>query len=248
MNNPIIEVKNVSKIFKDGTVALDNISLQVQRNQVVVLIGPSGSGKSTLLRTLNLLEKPTSGEVFFEGINLLSKNTNINHHREKMGMVFQGFHLFPHLTVLANLMVAPRSLDKYTKSEAKQIALENLAKVGLLEKQDNYPPQLSGGQKQRIAIARSLTMSPDIMLFDEPTSALDPEMVGEVLNVMRDLAKQGMTMVIVTHEMSFAEEVGDVVFVLDKGNVIETGTPEVIFHDPKNPRCKEFLKRVIEKK
>jgi polar amino acid transport system ATP-binding protein len=248
MNNSIIEVKNVTKTFKDGTVALDDISLNVQKNQVVVLIGPSGSGKSTLLRTLNLLEVPTSGEVYFEGVNLLSRETNINKHREKMGMVFQGFNLFPHLTVLDNLMVSPKSLNKYSKEDAKAFALQMLENVGLLGKQDNYPSQLSGGQKQRIAIARSLTMSPDIMLFDEPTSALDPEMVGEVLNVIRNLAILGMTMVIVTHEMGFAEEVADIVYVLDKGKIIESGTPEIIFHQPQTERCKEFLKRVIEKK
>jgi polar amino acid transport system ATP-binding protein len=248
MNNSIIEVKNVTKTFKDGTVALDDISLNVQKNQVVVLIGPSGSGKSTLLRTLNLLEVPTSGEVYFEGVNLLSKETDINKHREKMGMVFQGFNLFPHLTVLDNLMVSPLSLNKHSKEQTKAFALQMLENVGLLGKKDNYPSQLSGGQKQRIAIARSLTMAPDIMLFDEPTSALDPEMVGEVLNVIRNLAFLGMTMVIVTHEMGFAEEVADIVYVLDKGKIIESGTPEVIFHQPQTERTKEFLKRVIEKK
>ncbi len=244
----MIDVKNVSKVFKDGTVALDRVSLSVKKNEVVVLIGPSGSGKSTLLRTLNLLESPTEGEVYFEGVSLSDESTDINHLRQKMGMVFQGFHLFPHLTVLDNLRIAPVSLKKQTISEATITSELMLQKVGLSEKAKNYPSQLSGGQKQRIAIARSLTMSPDIILFDEPTSALDPEMVGEVLNVIRDLASQGMTMVIVTHEMQFAEEVADIVYVMDKGRIIESGSPEIIFHQPKTDRCKEFLKRVIEKK
>jgi len=244
----IIEVKDISKTFPDGTEALKNVNLQVFKNQVVVLIGPSGSGKSTLLRTLNLLETPTSGDVVFEGISLLNKQTDINLLRQKMGMVFQGFHLFPHLSVLDNLLVAPKQLKKYNEEVGLTIAKDMLARVGLMEKIDTYPNQLSGGQKQRIAIARSLVMQPDIMLFDEPTSALDPEMVGEVLNVMRNLASNGMTMVIVTHEMGFAEEVADVIYVMDKGEIIESGTPEVIFHQPKAKRTAEFLKRVIEKK
>lgn len=244
----IIDVKNVSKVFSDGTLALDNVSLSVKKNEVVVLIGPSGSGKSTLLRTLNLLESPTKGEVFFDGISLTDETTDINLLRQKMGMVFQGFHLFPHLSVLDNLRIAPVSLKKLSIHEATITSESMLKKVGLLDKAKNYPNQLSGGQKQRIAIARSLTMSPEIMLFDEPTSALDPEMVGEVLNVMRELALQGMTMVIVTHEMQFAEEVADIVYVMDKGQIIESGSPEIIFHQPQTERCKEFLKRVIEKK
>lgn len=244
----IIDVKNVSKVFSDGTLALDNVSLSVKKNEVVVLIGPSGSGKSTLLRTLNLLESPTQGEVFFDGISLTDETTDINLLRQKMGMVFQGFHLFPHLSVLDNLRIAPVSLKKLSIHEATITSESMLKKVGLLDKAKNYPNQLSGGQKQRIAIARSLTMSPEIMLFDEPTSALDPEMVGEVLNVMRELALQGMTMVIVTHEMQFAEEVADIVYVMDKGQIIESGSPEIIFHQPQTERCKEFLKRVIEKK
>lgn len=247
-NDLIIDVKNVSKVFKDGTVALDKISLTVRKNEVVVLIGPSGSGKSTLLRTLNLLESPSEGEIYFEGVSLLDESTNINHLRQKMGMVFQGFHLFPHLNVLDNLRIAPVSLKKQSFEEATKTSESMLKKVGLLDKAKNYPSQLSGGQKQRIAIARSLTMSPNIILFDEPTSSLDPEMVGEVLNVMRDLALQGMTMVIVTHEMQFAEEVADIVYVMDKGRIIESGNPEIIFHHPKTERCREFLKRVIEKK
>ncbi len=244
----IIKVDNISKTFSDGTEALKGVSLEVFKNQVVVLIGPSGSGKSTLLRTLNLLEEPTSGEVTFEGISLVSKATDINQIRQKMGMVFQGFHLFPHLTVLDNLLVAPRQLKKYPEEVGLTIAKDMLAQVGLSEKIDNYPAQLSGGQKQRIAIARSLVMKPDIMLFDEPTSALDPEMVGEVLNVMRKLAENGMTMVIVTHEMSFAEEVADIIYVMDQGQIIEHGTPEIIFHNPQTKRTADFLKRVIEKK
>ncbi|MBU0997248.1 MAG: amino acid ABC transporter ATP-binding protein [Firmicutes bacterium] len=244
----MIDVKNVSKVFSDGTLALDNVSLSVKKNEVVVLIGPSGSGKSTLLRTLNLLESPTKGEVFFDGISLTDETTDINLLRQKMGMVFQGFHLFPHLSVLDNLRIAPVSLKKLSIHEATITSESMLKKVGLLDKAKNYPNQLSGGQKQRIAIARSLTMSPEIMLFDEPTSALDPEMVGEVLNVMRELALQGMTMVIVTHEMQFAEEVADIVYVMDKGQIIESGSPEIIFHQPQTERCKEFLKRVIEKK
>jgi len=248
MSKAILEVKNVSKVFSDGTVALNQVSLEILENQVTVLIGPSGSGKSTLLRSLNMLETPTEGEIIFEGTQLNSPLTDINKLREKMGMVFQGFHLFPHLTVLENLTVAPLTLHKHNPIEAEAVAIDMLQKVGLVEKKDNYPGQLSGGQKQRIAIARALCMHPDIMLFDEPTSALDPEMVGEVLNVMRNLAKQGLTMVIVTHEMQFAEEVADIVHVLDQGQIIETGTPEVIFHQPKHARVASFLKRVIEKK
>ncbi|MGE0003371.1 MAG: amino acid ABC transporter ATP-binding protein [Candidatus Izemoplasmatales bacterium] len=244
----MLEVKNVSKVFSDGTVALDNVSLEIMENQVTVLIGPSGSGKSTLLRSLNMLETPTEGEIIFEGTQLNSPLTDINKLREKMGMVFQGFHLFPHLTVLENLTVAPLTLHKHNPKEAEAVAIDMLQKVGLVEKKDNYPGQLSGGQKQRIAIARALCMKPDIMLFDEPTSALDPEMVGEVLNVMRNLASQGLTMVIVTHEMQFAEEVEDIVHVLDQGKIIETGAPEVIFHHPQHARVASFLKRVIEKK
>jgi len=247
MLDNIIEIKHVVKTFKDGTIALNDVSLEVVKNQVTVIIGPSGSGKSTLLRTMNLLEEPTSGEVWFEGVNLMAKEVDINQHRAKMGMVFQSFNLFPHLSVMDNLIVAPLSLHRGTKEELTIKAKALLAQVGLTEKENSYPNQLSGGQKQRIAIARALCMSPDVLLFDEPTSALDPEMVGEVLNVMRSLAKQGMTMIVVTHEMGFAKEFGDRIIVMDQGKIIEEGTPEVIFNTPKLPRTKEFLKRVIEK-
>ncbi|MBU1144980.1 MAG: amino acid ABC transporter ATP-binding protein [Firmicutes bacterium] len=243
----MIELQNVSKTFKDGTIALNQVSLTVCKGEVCVLIGPSGSGKSTLLRTLNLLEIPTIGEVIFEGVNLLDKNIDVNLHRQKMGMVFQGFHLFPHLTVLDNLMVAPLSIKKWDKELTKIKALEMLEKVGLLEKKSSYPNQLSGGQKQRIAIARALCMEPDIMLFDEPTSALDPELIGEVLQVMRVLAKTGMTMVVVTHEMGFAKEFGDKIVVMDEGKIIEEGTSDEVFNHPKNARTLEFLRRVIDK-
>jgi len=247
MQNKMIELQNVSKTFKDGTIALNQVSLTVCKGEVCVLIGPSGSGKSTLLRTLNLLEIPTIGEVIFEGVNLLDKNIDVNLHRQKMGMVFQGFHLFPHLTVLDNLMVAPLSIKKWDKELTKIKALEMLEKVGLLEKKSSYPNQLSGGQKQRIAIARALCMEPDIMLFDEPTSALDPELIGEVLQVMRVLAKTGMTMVVVTHEMGFAKEFGDKIVVMDEGKIIEEGTSDEVFNHPKNARTLEFLRRVIDK-
>jgi arginine/lysine/histidine transport system ATP-binding protein len=247
MPNNVIEVKNVTKVFKDGTRALDQVSLNIQEDKVTVIIGPSGSGKSTLLRTLNLLETPTSGTVLFESIDITQKDVNINHHRQKMGMVFQSFNLFPHLTVIDNLIVAPTTVKNESEDTAKIRANSLLRQVGLIEKAESYPNQLSGGQKQRIAIARALCMEPDVMLFDEPTSALDPEMIGEVLNVMRSLANQGMTMVVVTHEMGFAKEFGDWIVVMDQGKIIEEGTPEVIFNQPTNKRTQEFLKRVIEK-
>jgi ABC-type polar amino acid transport system ATPase subunit len=247
MPNNVIEVRQITKVFKDGTKALDDVSLDIVKNQVTVIIGPSGSGKSTLLRTLNLLEIPSSGHVFFEGTDLTSKGLDMNKHREKMGMVFQGFYLFPHLSVLDNLTVAPITVKKESPETAINRAKSLLKQVGLSEKEQSYPNQLSGGQKQRIAIARALCMEPDVMLFDEPTSALDPEMIGEVLNVMRSLANQGMTMVVVTHEMGFAKEFGDHIVVMDQGKIIEEGTPEVIFNTPKNKRTQEFLKRVIEK-
>lgn len=246
-NKAIIEIKNVSKTFKDGTKALVNVNLTILKNQVTVIIGPSGSGKSTLLRTMNLLEMPTSGSVCFEGVDITSKDVDINLHRQKMGMVFQSFNLFPHLTVLDNLTVAPTTAKKEPLDQATIRANSFLRQVGLFEKADSYPNQLSGGQKQRIAIARALCMEPDVMLFDEPTSALDPEMVGEVLNVMRSLANQGMTMVVVTHEMGFAKEFGDRIVVMDQGSILEDGTPEVIFNQPKQKRTQEFLKRVIDK-
>lgn len=246
-NKAIIEIKNVSKTFKDGTKALVDVNLTIFKNQVTVIIGPSGSGKSTLLRTMNLLEMPTSGSVCFEGVDITSKDVGINLHRQKMGMVFQSFNLFPHLTVLDNLTVAPTTAKKEPLDQAKIRANSYLRQVGLFDKADSYPSQLSGGQKQRIAIARALCMEPDVMLFDEPTSALDPELVGEVLNVMRSLANQGMTMVVVTHEMGFAKEFGDRIVVMDQGSILEDGTPEVIFNQPKQKRTQEFLKRVIDK-
>jgi ABC-type polar amino acid transport system ATPase subunit len=247
MPNNVIEVRQITKVFKDGTKALDDVSMDIVKNQVTVIIGPSGSGKSTLLRTLNLLEIPSSGQVFFEGTDLTSKGLDMNKHREKMGMVFQGFYLFPHLSVLDNLTVAPITVKKESPETAINRAKILLKQVGLSEKEQSYPNQLSGGQKQRIAIARALCMEPDVMLFDEPTSALDPEMIGEVLNVMRSLANQGMTMVVVTHEMGFAKEFGDHIVVMDQGKIIEEGTPEIIFNTPKNKRTQEFLRRVIEK-
>jgi polar amino acid transport system ATP-binding protein len=246
-NKPIIVLNNVSKTFKDGTKALCGVNLAILEKQVTVIIGPSGSGKSTLLRTMNLLETPTEGSVLFEGVDITSKDVDLDRHRQKMGMVFQSFNLFPHLTVLENLTVAPTTAKKEPLAQALVRAQSYLRQVGLFDKANQYPNQLSGGQKQRIAIARALCMEPDVMLFDEPTSALDPEMVGEVLNVMRSLAKQGMTMVVVTHEMGFAKEFGDRIVVMDQGRILEDGAPEVIFNQPKEKRTQEFLKRVIEK-
>ncbi|TGY40139.1 amino acid ABC transporter ATP-binding protein [Clostridium sartagoforme] len=240
----MINVKNLHKCFGENEV-LKGINESIKKGEVVVVIGPSGSGKSTFLRCLNLLEVPTDGEIIFEDKNITDKNTNINEIREKMGMVFQQFNLFPHKTVLSNLTIAPINVKNKSKAEAEKKAKDLLKKVGLLEKADAYPASLSGGQKQRIAIARALAMEPDVMLFDEPTSALDPEMVGEVLSVMKDLAKEGMTMVVVTHEMGFAREVGDRILFMDGGNIVEQGTPEEIFDNPKNPRTQDFLSKVL---
>jgi len=240
----VINVKNLHKCFGENEV-LKGINENIKKGEVVVVIGPSGSGKSTFLRCLNLLEVPTDGEIIFEDKNITDKNTNINEIREKMGMVFQQFNLFPHKTVLNNLTIAPINVKNKSKAEAEEKAMDLLKKVGLLDKADAYPASLSGGQKQRIAIARALAMEPDVMLFDEPTSALDPEMVGEVLNVMKDLAKEGMTMVVVTHEMGFAREVGDRILFMDGGNIVEQGTPEEIFDNPKNPRTQDFLSKVL---
>lgn len=240
----MINVKNLHKCFGENEV-LKGINENIKKGEVVVVIGPSGSGKSTFLRCLNLLEVPTDGEIIFEDKNITDKNTNINEIREKMGMVFQQFNLFPHKTVLSNLTIAPINVKNKSKAEAEKKAKDLLKKVGLLEKADAYPASLSGGQKQRIAIARALAMEPDVMLFDEPTSALDPEMVGEVLSVMKDLAKEGMTMVVVTHEMGFAREVGDRILFMDGGNIVEQGTPEEIFDNPKNPRTQDFLSKVL---
>ncbi|PKE21050.1 amino acid ABC transporter ATP-binding protein [Macrococcoides caseolyticum] len=238
---------NVNKLYKSfGEVeVLKGIDLEVNTGEVVAIIGPSGSGKSTLLRCLNLLETPTSGEIIFEGNQLTAKGTNINKLRQKMGMVFQSFNLFPHKTVIENLMLAPSLLNKGDKSGLKATALELLDKVGLQDRAEHYPSQLSGGQKQRVAIARALAMNPDVMLFDEPTSALDPEVVGDVLQVMKKLAVEGMTMVVVTHEMGFAREVADRVIFMDKGVVQEEGPPSELFINPKHERTKSFLSKVL---
>ena len=240
----MIRVNNLHKSFEKNEV-LKGINEHIEKGEVVVVIGPSGSGKSTFLRCLNLLEVPTSGEIIFEGKNITGKKVDINKIREKMGMVFQQFNLFPHKTVLDNLTIAPIKVKGVSKADAEKKAKELLDRVGLLNKGDAYPSSLSGGQKQRIAIARALAMDPDVMLFDEPTSALDPEMVGEVLNVMKELAKEGMTMIVVTHEMGFAREVGDRILFMDKGNIMEEGTPEEIFSNPKNPRTIDFLSKVL---
>ncbi len=246
VNESLIIAKGIKKHYKDGKIkALDGVDLEIKKGEVVVIIGPSGSGKSTMLRTLNLLEVPTEGNLYFEGVDMTGSKVNINEHRRKMGMVFQHFNLFPHMTVLKNMIIAPMKLLKKSKEEAKAKAMELLKIVSLEDRAQAYPAQLSGGQKQRIAIARALCMEPDVMLFDEPTSALDPEMVGEVLNVMKDLAKQGMTMVVVTHEMGFAREVASRVIFMDEGRIIEEGTPSQIFDNPQNERTKTFLSKVI---
>lgn len=240
----MIKVNNLVKKFGNLEV-LKGVNTHIKKGEVVVVIGPSGSGKSTFLRCLNLLEEPTDGEIIFEGKSITDKNNDINKQREKMGMVFQQFNLFPHLSILDNITLAPIKLNKYSKEEAEKVALRLLDRVGLKDKANSYPKQLSGGQKQRIAIARALAMSPDVMLFDEPTSALDPEMVGEVLEVMKELAKEGMTMVVVTHEMGFAKEVGDRVFFMDGGVILEEGTPDEIFNNAKMDRTKDFLSKVL---
>lgn len=240
----LIEVKDLRKAFGENEV-LTGITTDIKRGEVVVIIGPSGSGKSTFLRSLNLLETPTGGTVLFEGINITDPKTDIDLHRQKMGMVFQHFNLFPHKTILENITLAPVVLKKMTKDEAVQKAEELLGRVGLLDKKDTYPEQLSGGQKQRIAIVRALAMKPDVMLFDEPTSALDPEMVGEVLSVMRELAKEHMTMVVVTHEMGFAKEVATRIMFMDGGNFVEEAPPAEFFGSPKNERLKAFLSKVL---
>ncbi|WP_195953155.1 ATP-binding cassette domain-containing protein [Clostridium saudiense] len=240
----MIHVNNLHKSFGKNDV-LKGINEHIKKGEVVVVIGPSGSGKSTFLRCLNLLEEPTSGEIVFEGNSITDKKVDINKIREKMGMVFQQFNLFPHKTVLENLTIAPIKVKGISKTQAEKKAFELLERVGLTDKAKAYPSSLSGGQKQRIAIARALAMEPDVMLFDEPTSALDPEMVGEVLSVMKDLAKDGMTMVVVTHEMGFAREVGDRILFMDAGNIVEQGTPEEIFSHPKNSRTIDFLSKVL---
>mgnify|MGYP000395099753 CR=1 FL=1 len=240
----MIKVSNLNKKFNDLHV-LKGINEHIKKGEVVVIIGPSGSGKSTFLRCLNLLEEPTSGEIIFEGVSINDKNNDINKLRQKMGMVFQDFNLFPHMTVLENITLAPIKVNKLQKEEAEKIALNLLKRVGLKDKASSYPKQLSGGQKQRIAIARALAMSPDVMLFDEPTSALDPEMVGEVLEVMKDLAVEGMTMIVVTHEMGFAKEVATRVLFMDDGRIIEQGCPEKIFNNPESQRTRDFLAKVL---
>lgn len=240
----MIDVKNLHKAFGDHEV-LKGVNEHIEKSEKVVVIGPSGSGKSTFLRCLNLLEEPTSGEIIFEGQNITSKQTDINLVRRRMGMVFQQFNLFPHLTVKENIKLAPVKLKIMGDEEADKRALELLARVGLPDKADSYPAQLSGGQQQRIAIARALAMNPDVMLFDEPTSALDPEMVGEVLEIMKELADDGMTMVVVTHEMGFAREVATRVLFMDGGNIVEQNEPHQFFANPQNARLKDFLSKVL---
>ena len=242
----LISVQHLVKEYNHGAVhALNDCNLDIHKGEVVAIIGPSGSGKSTLLRSLNLLEEPTSGAIFFDGADLAGKSVNIDLHRQKMGMVFQHFNLFPHKTVLQNITMAPVTLKKKTAAAAKEQAMALLERIGLADKANEFPNMLSGGQKQRIAIIRALAMDPEVMLFDEPTSALDPEMVGEVLDLMRDLAKEGMTMAVVTHEMGFAREVADrVVFIAD-GKILEEGTPAELFDRPKDPRLQDFLSKVL---
>lgn len=244
-NEIIIDAKDVVKIYPNGVHALKKVSISVMRGEVVVIIGPSGSGKSTFLRTLNLLESVNGGRIIIDGIPLNDKKTNINKVREEVGMVFQQFNLFPHMTALKNITLAPEKVRKMSGNEAKEIAMKLLEKVGLADRADSFPSQLSGGQQQRVAIARALAMRPKIMLFDEPTSALDPEMIGEVLDVMKTLAKEGMTMVVVTHEMGFAREVSDRVVFMDQGEIVEMGVPDDIFSNPQNDRLKQFLGQIL---
>jgi len=247
--NIIIEAKGVKKYFSSrvsGKIkALDGVSTKIHKGEVVVIVGPSGSGKSTFLRCMNLLEIPTDGQILFKDVDITDKKVDINIHRQKMGMVFQHFNLFPHMTVLENMTLAPMHLLKQSKEEAEAKAMQLLQRVGLADRADAYPSQLSGGQKQRIAIVRALAMEPEVMLFDEPTSALDPEMVGEVLEVMKELAKGGMTMVCVTHEMGFAKEVANRVVFMADGKILEEGTPDEIFSSPKHPRLQDFLAKVL---
>ena len=245
-SNVLISVEHLVKEYNHGAVhALNDCNLRIHRGEVVAIIGPSGSGKSTLLRSLNLLEEPTSGAIFFDGVDLADKSVNIDRHRQKMGMVFQHFNLSPHKTVLQNTTLAPVTLKKKSSAEAEAQARVLLERIGLADKADEFPNMLSGGQKQRIAIVRALAMDPEVMLFDEPTSALDPEMVGEVLDLMRDLAKDGMTMAVVTHEMGFAREVADRVVFMADGRILEEGTPSDLFDHPKDPRLQDFLSKVL---
>ena len=241
----LIQVKNLTKKFKNGVVALDDCNLDIKKGEVVVIVGPSGSGKSTMLRSLNLLEVPSSGQILFDGVDIADKKVNINLHRQKMGMVFQHFNLFPHKTIMENMTMAPMLTKGVNKADAVQNAQQLLDRVGLGDRADNYPAQLSGGQKQRIAIVRALAMQPEVMLFDEPTSALDPEMVGEVLDVMQSLAKEGMTMVVVTHEMGFAKEVATRVIFMEAGKILVDTDPKTFFEHPENPRLQEFLSKVL---
>ncbi|MBQ6890724.1 MAG: amino acid ABC transporter ATP-binding protein [Oscillospiraceae bacterium] len=255
-SDKLIQVKNLKKHYNKGTIkALDDVSIDIHSGEVIVVIGPSGSGKSTFLRSLNLMEQPTDGQIIFDGVDITKKKApgpdgklkkvNIDLHRQKMGMVFQHFNLFPHKTILQNMILAPMKVKGISKDAATNKAMELLRRVGLEDRHSAYPIQLSGGQKQRVAIVRALAMEPEVMLFDEPTSALDPEMVGEVLAVMKELAKEGMTMVVVTHEMGFAREVGSRVVFMDEGKILEQGTPEEIFTSPKHPRLKDFLSKVL---
>ena len=251
-NDKLIQVKDLKKHYNKGAIkALDGVSVDINKGDVMVVIGPSGSGKSTFLRSLNLLEQPTSGSIIFEGVDITKKKDengkklDIDLHRQKMGMVFQHFNLFPHMTILQNMCIAPVQVKGKSQAEAEAKALELLGRVGLADRADAYPIQLSGGQKQRVAIVRALAMEPDVMLFDEPTSALDPEMVGEVLDVMKELAKEGMTMVVVTHEMGFAREVGNRVLFMADGLLLEEGSPDQIFNHPQNPRLQDFLSKVL---
>lgn len=240
----MIHIKNLHKKFGELHV-LKGIHADIQQGEVVVVIGPSGSGKSTFLRCLNLLEKPTEGEIFFNGVNITDPHNDINKQREKMGMVFQQFNLFPHKTVLENITLAPIQVKGMSTDEAEEVAMNLLKRIGLVEKAKAFPKQLSGGQQQRIAIARALAMSPQVMLFDEPTSSLDPEMVGEVLDVMKELAAEGMTMVVVTHEMGFARQVGSRVLFMDEGLIVEQNTPQAIFNQPQHPRTQDFLGKIL---
>ena len=244
MGKKLIQLENITKTY-DGNMILDDLNLYVKENEFLTLLGPSGCGKSTFLRSLNLLEEPTSGVVTFEGVDITDESVDINEMREKMGMVFQQFNLFPNMTIKENIMLAPVKRKKMTKEEAEKKALELLERIGLPDKADAYPNKLSGGQKQRVAIARALAMNPDVMLFDEPTSALDPEMVGEVLSLMNELAAEGMTMIVVTHEMGFAREVANRVLFINDGNICEENTPKEIFENPQNQRLKEFLSKVL---